>query len=76
MLRINPEGVTVIAYDINKDTLLVRDNCRWGKVAFVVVRLVLHYSLFPSSDLSDMGLDCCCGYRTALGTPNWVMCCT
>ena len=49
MLSINPEGVTVIAYDINKDTLLVSDNCRWGKVAFLVVWLVLHYSLFPSS---------------------------
>ena len=67
MLRVNPEGVVVLVYDSHSDVLLISDSCRWGIVAILVTWLVLHYSLFPPSDLSHLGVDCCCGYRTALG---------
>ena len=29
MLRVNPEGVVVLVYDIHNDVLLISDSCEW-----------------------------------------------
>lgn len=66
MLRVNPEGVVVLVYDIHNYVLLISDSCQCGLAAVVITWLVLHYSLFPPCDLSHLGKDCCCGYQKAL----------
>ncbi|XP_068752527.1 uncharacterized protein [Montipora capricornis] len=66
MLRVNPEGVVVLVYDSHKDILLISEFYKWDKFAFLVTWLVLHYSLFPPSVLSDSLVDCCSGYSTAI----------
>ncbi|XP_068732523.1 uncharacterized protein [Montipora capricornis] len=66
MLRVNPKGVLVLVYDSHKDILLISEVYEWDGIAFLVIWLVLHYSLFPPSVLSDSLVDCCCGYNTAI----------
>jgi len=66
MLRVTPKGVIVLVYDSLKDILLISEFYEWNVAAFLVTWLVLHYSLFPPSVLSDSLDDCCCGYRTSI----------
>ena len=66
MLRINPEGIVVLAYECKKDILMISQCYEWGSVAFIIIWLVLHYSLFPPSALSDLLDNCCAGYSTAV----------
>jgi len=61
MLRVDPEGVVVLVYDYPSDVLLISERIRWNDLAFIVVWLTLHYSLFPPNALSEVK-DCCCGY--------------
>ena len=71
MLRVNPEGVVVLVYDIHNDVLLISDSFQWSLPAVVITWLVLHYSLFPPCDLSHLGKDCCCGYQKALADTSF-----
>ena len=64
MLRVDPEGVVVFVYDYPSDVLMISQRIEWNDFAFIVVWLILHYSLFPSNALSDLK-DYCCGYRAA-----------
>ncbi|XP_068731920.1 uncharacterized protein [Montipora capricornis] len=56
MLRADPEGVVVLVYDYPSDLLMISHRLPWNDFGFLVVWLVLHYSLFPpkvSSGLED-----------------------
>ena len=73
MLRVDPEGVVVLVYDYPSDVLMISQRIRWSDFAFIVVWLVLHYSLFSPNGLSELK-DYCCGYSAmsrgiSLGDP-------
>ena len=73
MLRVDPGGVVVLVYDYPSDLLMISQRIRWNDFAFIVVWLILHYSLFPPNALSDLK-DYCCGYSAmsrgiSLGDP-------
>ena len=64
MLRVDPSGVVVLVYDYPNDVLMISQRVPWSDIAFIIVWLVLHYSLFRPDSLSYMS-KYCCGYRTA-----------
>ena len=73
MLRADPEGVVALVYDYPCDLLLISQHIRWNDFAFIVVWLILHYSLFPPNALSELK-DYCCRYSAmshgiSLGDP-------
>ena len=61
MLRVDPEGVVVFVYDYPSDVLMISQHIEWSDFAFIVVWLILHYSLFPPITFIPWK-DCCCGY--------------
>ena len=61
MLRVDPGGVVVLVYDYPSDVLMISQRIRWSDFAFIVVWLILHYSLFPPDALSGLN-NYCCGY--------------
>ena len=61
MLRVDPEGVVVFAYDYRSDVLMISQHIEWNDFAFIVVWLILHYSLFPPITFIPWK-DYCCGY--------------
>ena len=70
MLRVD---VVVFVYDYPSDVLMISQRIEWNDFAFIVVWLILHYSLFPPNTLSDLK-DYCCGYSAmshgiSLGDP-------
>ena len=64
MLRVDPSGVVVLVHDYPNDVLMISQRVPWSDIAFIIVWLVLHYSLFRPDSLSCMS-KYCCGYRTA-----------
>ena len=73
MLRVDLEGVVALVYDYPSDVLLISQRIRWNDFVFIVVWLILHYSLFPPNALSELK-DYCCGYSAmsrgiSLGDP-------
>ena len=75
MLRVDPAGVVVLVYDYRSDLLMISQYIRWNDFAFIVVWLVLHYSLFPpNAQWAKEMKDYCCGYSAmsrsiSLGDP-------
>ena len=73
MLRADPGGVVVIVYDYRSDLLMISHRLPWDEFGFLVVWLVLHYSLFPPKVSSGLE-DSCSGYSSmshgiSLGDP-------
>ena len=73
MLRVDPEGVVVLVYDYPSDLLMISHRLPWNDFGFLVVWLVLHYSLFPPKVSSGLE-DSCSGYSAmshgiSLGAP-------
>ena len=73
MLRVDPQGVMVFVYDYPSDVLMISQHIEWSEFAFIVVWLILHYSLFPPNTSIALK-DYCCGYSArsrhiSLGDP-------
>ncbi|XP_068725500.1 uncharacterized protein [Montipora capricornis] len=73
MLKADPGGVVVLAYDYRSDLLMISHRLPWNQFGFFVVWLVLHYSLFRPKVLSGLE-DFCSGYSAmsndvSLGDP-------
>ena len=64
MLKVDPFGVVVLVYDYPNDVLMISQRVPWSGLAFVIVWLVLHHSLFRPDSLSYLS-KYCCGHKTA-----------
>ncbi|XP_068746323.1 uncharacterized protein [Montipora capricornis] len=64
MLKVDPYGVVVLVYDYPNDVLMISQRVPWSGLAFVIVWLVLHHSLFRPDSLSYLS-KYCCGHKTA-----------
>ena len=63
----------VFVYDYPSDVLMISQHIEWNDFAFIVVWLILHYSLFPPNTPIALK-DYCCGYSArsrhiSLGDP-------
>ncbi|XP_068726722.1 uncharacterized protein [Montipora capricornis] len=64
MLKVDPFGVVVLVYDYPNDVLMISQRVPWSGIAFIIVWLVLHHSLFRPDSLSYLS-KYCCGHKTA-----------
>ncbi|XP_068708147.1 uncharacterized protein [Montipora foliosa] len=64
MLKVDPFGVVVLVYDYPNDVLMISQRVPWSGIAFVIVWLVLHHSLFRPDSLSYLS-KYCCGHKAA-----------